>query len=390
MRLAQACGLYTPRLLTRRKARRIRHVMTQNQQQLAEYFSGFGAPDRLGLDRPLAEEPHVARWRHYKRQAGRGEGLFRVLQSRLPQLCIPQKVGISSSPAYARVMRQGQPFEDKDFAGRLALDCSEALELTIPGHFAGALPVLQTPHREDFLRLIRAIGGRCEPKTYPEGMHAMCIGGINNWDRVRVLKDQWQQGEVEKVPGESWGAALKRFAQQQPGLIRDRVLVLHTAPYGSVDHSLVPGVSDPSGWLAASSTLRLEHEFTHYATTRFHGAMRSNMLDELIADCMGFVAALGAFSAQLFCRCMGMTSEGQAPEGSRARLYMEGFDDRAMEQILVTALKAASNLEQALELQAVRSAGPELFFALTALTLPAMASPEGVDLIEAELTGRGR
>ena len=69
---------------------------------------------------------------------------------------------------------------------------------------------------------------------------------------------------------------------------------------------------------------------------------------------------------------------------------MEGFDDRAMEQILATTLKAASNLEQALELQAVRSAGPELFFALTALTLPAMASPEGVDLIEAELTGRGR
>ena len=364
--------------------------MNQNQQQLAEYFSGFGEPDKLGADCPLAEEPHVARWRHYERQAGRGEALFRVLQDRLPQLCIPQKAGISSSPAYARVMRQGQPFEEKDFEGRLALDCPEVLELTIPGHFAGALPVLQTPHREDFLRLIRAIGGRCEPKNYPEGMHAMCIGGINNWDRVRLLKEQWQRGKVERLPGEVWGAALRRFAQQQPGLVRDRVLVLHTAPYGSVDHSLVPEVNDPSGWLAASGTLRLEHEFTHYATTRFYRAMRSNMLDELVADCMGFLAALGSFSAQLFRRCMGITSEGQAPDGSRAGLYMEGFNDPAVEQILATSLKAASNLEQALELQAVRSAGPQLFFALTALTLPAMASAGGVELIVAELKERGR
>ncbi|GIT54226.1 MAG: hypothetical protein Ct9H300mP16_13860 [Pseudomonadota bacterium] len=41
----------------------------------------------------------------------------------------PAKRGISSSPAYARVMRQGQPFEEKDFEGRLALDCPEVLEL---------------------------------------------------------------------------------------------------------------------------------------------------------------------------------------------------------------------------------------------------------------------
>ncbi|GIT54228.1 MAG: hypothetical protein Ct9H300mP16_13880 [Pseudomonadota bacterium] len=54
----------------------------------------------------------------------------------------------------------------------------------------------------------------------------------------------------------------------------------------------------------------------------------------------------------------GSRGEGQAPDGSRAGLYMEGFNDPAVEQILATTLKAASNLEQALELQAVRSAGP--------------------------------
>ena len=328
----------------------------------------------------------MAHWRQYLQEGGgTGSGFFQALQSKLPQLCIPQREGVSASPAYAKVMKKGLPFEEKDFGGCLELECPEVLELKIPSHFAGALPVLQTPHREDFLRLVRAIGGRCEPRIYPEGMHAMCIGGINNWDRVRLLKEQWQRGQVDQTPGEHWGSALQRFVQQKPELIRDRVLVLHTAPYGSVAHTLVPGMHDASTWLAASNTLRLEHEFTHYATTRFYGSMRSNMLDELVADCMGFLAALGAFPAQLFRRCMGITSEGWAPSGARARLYMADFDDPVIDKILGITLKAAANLEQALEQHAIRSAGPELFFALTALTLPDMASPEGVHLIGAGL-----
>jgi hypothetical protein len=355
-------------------------------QQLARYFSGFGETGGFLAKVPAAEEPHVAHWRQYLQEGGgTGSGLFQALQSKLPQLCIPQREGVSASPAYAKVMKKGLPFEEKDFGGCLELECPEVLELKIPSHFAGALPVLQTSHREDFLRLIRAIGGRCEPRIYPEGMHAMCIGGINNWDRVRLLKEQWQRGQVDQTPGEHWGSALQRFVQQKPELIRDRVLVLHTAPYGSVAHTLVPGMHDASTWLAASNTLRLEHEFTHYATTRFYGSMRSNMLDELVADCMGFLAALGTFPAQLFRRCMGITSEGRAPSGARARLYMVDFDDPVIDKILGITLKAAANLEQALEQHAIRSAGPGLFFALTALTLPDMASPEGVHLIGAGL-----
>lgn len=49
--------------------------------------------------------------------------------------------------------------------------------------------------------------------------------------------------------------------------------------------------------MAASTTLCLEHELTHLTTKRLLGEMRLNHLDELIAECMGMVAALGKFNA---------------------------------------------------------------------------------------------
>lgn len=58
----------------------------------------------------------------------------------------------------------------------------------------------------------------------------------------------------------------------------------------------VPGLPSNQSWLKASTVLRLEHELTHLATKRLLGEMRLNLLDELVADCMGMVAALGVCS----------------------------------------------------------------------------------------------
>ncbi|MBR03586.1 MAG: hypothetical protein CL394_09780, partial [Acidiferrobacteraceae bacterium] len=165
-------------------------------------------------------------------------------------------------------MRKGAPFSTTDFDGRLVLERPDLLTLEIHSHFAGALPVLGTTHREDFVRLVNAIGNRCEPTTIPEGVHAKCIGGINNWDRVNLLHDLWNKGQVFRVPGEHWGTALQRAAKEEPDTIRDRVVLLHQAPYGSVGYSDAPGIPDVAAWLAASGKLRIEHEFTHYATKR--------------------------------------------------------------------------------------------------------------------------
>ena len=105
-----------------------------------------------------------------------------------------------------------------------------------------------------------------------DGVHAQTISGLIHWGLIN------------------------QFGRQS----RARLIVLHQAPYGSVAARELPaqlGELGEEAWLAASSKLRLEHELTHLATQRLLGEMRLNLLDELIADCMGMVAALGCFNA---------------------------------------------------------------------------------------------
>jgi hypothetical protein len=63
---------------------------------------------------------------------------------------------------------------------------------------------------------------------------------------------------------------------------------------------------DPEEWSRASLTIRLEHECAHYFTRRVLGSMRNNLLDELMADYAGIVAAAGRYRADWFLRFCGL------------------------------------------------------------------------------------
>src|SRR6185295_212429 len=131
---------------------------------------------------------HVAAWRGY---ATEGPSTFEVLQRRLPQLCIPIREGVSSTPAYARVARQGAPFAEEAFDGKLTLTRPERLDLRIHEHMAGALPVLMTDCRVDFETLTRALAHRSEPVPVHPSVNAHLVGGFINWDRVSGCRKEW-------------------------------------------------------------------------------------------------------------------------------------------------------------------------------------------------------
>jgi hypothetical protein len=100
-------------------------------------------------------------------------------------------------------------------------------------------------------------------------------------------------------------------------------------------------------WLAASTTLRLEHELTHLATKRLLGEMRLHLLDELIADCMGMVAALGTFDAKLFCRCLGINvnSVEIAIANGRWESYTKELSPEQAAQAVQLVMKRGRELE---------------------------------------------
>jgi hypothetical protein len=241
---------------------------------------------------PLADDITVDWWRQLLAEdpSGplQGDRVVETLQSELPQLRLPHVPGISRSELYLRLVLRGEEanLADLPSAGPEPLwQQSNALKLWLAPHPCGAMPVLSTPNWSDFCLLVNALAHRCEPVALAHGVHAQAVGGLIHWGLIR------------------------RFGPTS----RARLILLHDAPYGSVDASEVPACPDAASWQQASTALRLEHELTHLATKRLLGEMRLNLLDELIADCMGMVAALGLFDARLFGRCLGLDPHGKPP-----------------------------------------------------------------------------
>ncbi|MFZ9271597.1 MAG: DUF7005 family protein [Prochlorococcaceae cyanobacterium] len=258
-------------------------------ESFQRYLQGFSQANEPWPTLPLPEEPELLWWRDLLAegkatpgaQQASGKELLAALSRALPQLQLPQITGISGSELYKQAVLRGEPLSQAVLAAAGPLpqwEQPEALRLWIATHPCGAMPVLHTPSWNDFELLVRALAHRGEPVALADGVHAQAVSGLIHWGLINQLGRQ----------------------------SRARLIVLHEAPYGSVDAMHVPGGMSAGAWLIASTTLRLEHELTHLATKRVLGEMRLNLLDELIADAMGMVAALGCFDAALFGRCLGV------------------------------------------------------------------------------------
>ena len=240
------------------------------QQTLATYLQGFAKADQA-WPAHLADDPGLSWWQALPLQQG-FEACWPALASALPQLLLPQEPDISRSERYRQTVLRGQA----PAAMPQPLQQPQQLRLWIANHPYGSRPVFATPHRPDFLYLVRALAHRAEPAVIEAGVHAQAISGLIHWGLIHSIGPQ----------------------------SRASLILLHDDPYGSVPASALPLELDEQAWLERSTQLRLEHELTHLTTKRVLGEMRLNLLDELIADAMGQLAALQRFSAEVFLRCL--------------------------------------------------------------------------------------
>ncbi|MEB3234471.1 MAG: hypothetical protein VKM98_03490 [Cyanobacteriota bacterium] len=296
----------------------------------ADYYQGFSKAFEPWPLLPLVDAPELGWWQKLlsgnntpKRQ---GTPLLNSLKKALPQLNLPQVAGISAQELYKRAVLRGETPSESDLSAIGPLpqwQQPEALELWIAPHPCGAMPVLQTPNWHDFEQLVRALAHRAEPVELADGVHAQAISGLIHW------------GLIEQCGRDS----------------RARLIVLHQAPYGSVAAEHVSGGLTEAEWLDASTTLRLEHELTHLATKRLLGEMRLNLLDELVADAMGMVAALGRFDAALFGRCLGIDSDhGDRPiANGRWLSYTRELSTAQAGEAIAMVMQRARELEVVLE-----------------------------------------
>ncbi len=321
---------------------------------------------------PLPDEPFVAFWEAVEREA-RTRGAFAVLRERLPQLRFPIRAGISETEPYRAATRRGVPAETLPEATGLEIARPEAIEVVIHPSPAGRIPLLIARGRAEFVALIRALTKKNEPEPVPDAQGALMVSGYNNWSRVGELRRRWEALDPAARETATWGEELQRTPRE---LYQDRFILLSDGPY-----SAVPAADlglDEAEWREMSLVIRREHECAHYLTRRLFGSMRNNLLDELIADYAGLVAATGRFRADWFLRFVGLEEFPRYRPGGRLDLYRgkPPLSDGAFRVLQALVKAAAGNLE--------RFRSPREM----ALTIAALASLRLEDLAAADAEDR--
>jgi hypothetical protein len=293
---------------------------------------------------PLPDEPFVAFWDAVAAQAAT-RGVFAVLSEHLPQLRFPVRQGISESEPYRAATRRGVPVDGMPEATGLALERPEAIELVIHTSPAGRIPLLIARRRAEFTALIQALTKRNEPEPVPEAQGALMVAGYNNWSRIGELRRRWEALPAPERETATWPEELQRL-QTRRELYQDRFILLSDGPYSAVPAAGL-GLSE-SEWREMSLVIRRDHECTHYFTRRLFGSMRNNLLDELIADYAGLVAATGGFRAAWFLRFVGLEEFPRYRPGARLDIYRgkPPLSDGAFRVLQALVKRAAENLER--------------------------------------------
>ncbi|MDF0556031.1 hypothetical protein [Kamptonema sp. UHCC 0994] len=328
---------------------------------------------------PLMPESYLTTWETYLTEA-EGEGVFTTLRSQLVQLQFPILAGISETENYRLATRKGYLTATMPEATGLVLQQPETLKLILHESLAGKIPILIAGCREDFIALVQALVKRNEPVPIPNSMGAVMVAGYNNWDRVRTYRTQWESQQLQFTTETAWQAEFKQLIPQKDKY-QDRFIILSPGGYSGVTASDM-GMSELE-WLPISLTIRLEHECTHYFTRRLLGSMRNNLMDELIADYRGIIAANnGNYRADWFLRFLGLEAYPEYRQGGRMENYRgEPPLSAGAFQVLHALVKdAAENLEQFHtnhidKLSDTLNQG-KFLIALTRLTLEELANTE--------------
>jgi hypothetical protein len=354
--------------------------------ELLRYLENAFDLDALGPGTalPLPDEPFVAIWETWAGEA-RDRGAFAVLSERLPQLRFPIRQGISETEAYRAATRKGVAPDGLPEATGLPLAHPEAVELVLHESPAGRIPLLIARRREEFATLLRALSRKNEPVPVPDSQGALMISGYNNWARLRELRRRWEALPACARETATWDQEMARIVPHRE-LYQDRFILLSDGPYSAVPASDL-GL-DKDEWKETSLAIRRDHECAHYFTRRLFGSMRNHVLDELMADWAGMVAALGRFRAGWFLRFLGLEDYPRYRPGGRLDLYRGDppLCDGAFRVLHTLVRSAAENLER---FDARFQDGPRTLSeraltlaALASLRLDDIASSDGVARLE--------
>lgn len=319
------------------------HNKINLEGELSEYLKNEFNHDNIIDLEGITNEEFVKTWQGYIEDS-KDLGVFETLKKHLVQLRFPIKKGMSENSHYVKAIRKGLIETDAFKTSQLVIKSPEVLELYLYQTLAGKIPIIFTPDRDDFVTLLRALSCRNEPRYIPSAMGASIIKGYNNWSRIWAYKKQWKNSNKNNSE-EQWKIEFKSIVPKKH-LYQDKFIILSDNYYSDISPEII-GISGEK-WKDMSLEIRKVHEGTHYFTERLLGSARNNLLDELIADYMGIVAANGKYVSDHFILFMGLEDYPNINDNGRFQLYLDNvsISKEAIDKLASIVISASRNLEK--------------------------------------------
>lgn len=229
------------------------------------------------------------------------------LSQSFPQLLLPVHEGISKTELWSQAVRMGRPLEELRKTARELYpddpelpDCFQTEGSAWVSEFttsAGSVRTLRLELRQDFELALTKLSNKCEPMEILPSVGAICIRGLLDWKKINAL--------FAEVLARG-GTLADAFAQAKSDIERYRsgIVVLSSGPYSAL-------AAEEAGfaervWLEKSLVIRTYHEIAHFVVRGKERAVSSPVAEEVLADCIGLIAALGYYDENLASAFLGL------------------------------------------------------------------------------------
>lgn len=257
---------------------------------------------------------------------------FNFVKQCYPQLNFPIEKEINQTTAYKDATLKGILKGIEWDNNKLALNDIANISLELYHSFAGNTPILIIPHERDFEKIIQSLLHKNNPSKIPASMGASIINGINNWQKIKSLQNNF----LSQNRGTSWAEEFKKNILPFPHLYKDRLIIISKKYYSNVPPKEFGLTGDY--WSTTSMKIRLNHECTHLYTLKKYGIASNNLHDELIADYIGIVKALGSYRKQWMLQFMGLEDYPSYRKGGRLENYIQDIEINSSDFALLTSV----------------------------------------------------
>ena len=344
--------------------------------ELELYFQNKFNAAETQISSSFKDEPYIKSWENY---CVASENAFELLKRCYPQLNFSIEEGINKSQHYNDAVLKGKK-GDFLLQNNLKLNNPEGIKISVFESIAGKVPVLKVPDSQDFIKFVQALLHKNNPVPVPASMGALLVNGINNWDRLNALKNDW----IINNPGGNWNEEFLKNVLPNPSLFKDKIIILSTKPYSNVsaDSLKIPATA----WKIYSYSIRLEHECTHLYTLKKYGYASNNLHDELVADYIGITKTIGYYNKDWMLTFMGLEKYPIYRKGARLENYLgnsnlsfENFDRLTI--IIKNAIENICIFDK--KLGEIRSDTDQMCRTSTLCEVDVLdiASPDGADLL---------